>query len=164
MDHLDVWSDLELAPRLNLTMTCKQIHQETELMFHANNTFLFQTRDRTSNYGILENMANWLYELRDRERETIGRIVVCSKLPPAVVNWAWICAGYCDMDFGLEIGQRIDPEKMVENAEGEFVPEFEPWGREDGHFCNKAHFLVVPKQPKKKQRLIYKGELQGSEE
>ena len=57
-------------------------------MFHTNNTFFFQTRDRTSSYGILENMANWLYELRDRERdrerEIIGRVVVCSKLVPEV--------------------------------------------------------------------------------
>jgi hypothetical protein len=98
MDHQDVWLDLELAPRFNLTMTCKQIHQETELMFHANNTFLFQSRVRTSNYDILEDMANWLYELRDRERETIGRIVVCSKLAPNVDLWVDLnLRRYCDV-------------------------------------------------------------------
>ena len=154
MDHQDVWSDLELAPRLNLTMTCKQIRQETELMFHANNTFLFQTRDRRKDYGILENLANWLYTLHDEELETMGRIVVCSKLLPGMVKWAWKCAEYCDMDAGLQIGERIDREVMVEQEDGVVVSEgFESWGREEGHFCNKAHYLVVPKR---KTRLVMK--------
>ena len=77
MDHTSVWSSLELAPRLNLTMTCTQVRAETELMFHANNTFVFQTRDRRANYGILENLADWLYTLHDDELKTVGRIVVC---------------------------------------------------------------------------------------
>jgi hypothetical protein len=91
MDHQDVWLDLELAPRFNLTMTCKQIHQETELMFHANNTFLFQSRVRTSNYDILEDMANWLYELRDRERETLNLRRYCDVV--GFLRWAGLgCA------------------------------------------------------------------------
>jgi len=151
MDHQDVWASLELAPRLNLTMTCTQIQEETDLMFHAHNTFLFQTRDRTKNYGILENLANWLYTLHDKQRESVGRIVVCSKLQEGLVKWAWTCAGYCDMDFGLEIDKRIDPVEMVEQEDGRIVAEFESWGREDGHFCNKAHYLVVPKKQQKKR-------------
>jgi len=146
MDHTSVWSSLELAPRLNLTMTCTQIQRETELMFHANNTFVFQTRDRRANYGILENLADWLYTLHDDERKTVGKIVVCSKLPRAMVEWGWTCAGYCGMDFGVEIGGRVDIDR--EGEEG-----FESWGREDGHFCNKAHYVVVPKR---KKRLVMK--------
>lgn len=154
MDHTSVWSSLELAPRLNLTMTCTQIRAETELMFHANNTFVFQTRDRRANYGILENLADWLYTLHDDELKTVGRIVVCSTLPRAMVDWAWTCAGYCDMDFGLEIGRRIDPERFVEGEDGEMVPDgFESWGGEDGHCCNKKHYVVVPKR---KRRLVMK--------
>lgn len=151
MDHQDVWSSLELAPRLNLTMTCTQIRSETELMFHANNTFVFQARDRRANYGLLENLANWLYTLHDEERKTMGRIVVCSGLPKGDLEWGWICAGYCGMDFGVEIGGRIDEEVMVDGEDGEKVPsgEFESWGEEDGHFCTKAHYLVVPKRKKK---------------
>jgi hypothetical protein len=140
MDHTSVWSSLELAPRLNLTMTCTQIRAETELMFHTNNTFVFQTRDRRANYGILENLADWLYTLHDDERKTMGKIVVCSKLPRAMVEWGWTCAGYCGMDFGLEVGGRIDRE--VEGG-------FESWGREDGHFCEKKHYVVVPKRKRK---------------
>lgn len=149
MDHQDVWSSLELAPRLNLTMTCSQIRHETELMFHANNTFVFQARDRCRNYAILENLANWLYTLHDDELKTVGRIVVCSRLSRQMLQWAWTCAGYCDMDFGLEIGRRIDTERVVQGvSQG-----FESWGRGDGHFCNKEHYVVVPKR---KRRLVMK--------
>jgi hypothetical protein len=152
MDHQDVWADLELAPRLNLTMTCTQIRQETELMFHANNTFVFQARDRRANYPVLENLANWLYTLHDDELETMGRIVVCSRLSRHALQWAWTCAGYCDMDFGLEIGRRIDREVVVQGEDGEMVSRgFESWGGDDGHFCNKEHYLVVPKR---KRRLV----------
>ena len=154
MDHKSVWSSLELAPRLNLTATCKQIRLETELMLHPNNTFVFQTRDRRANYGILENLADWLYTLHDEERKTMGRIVVCSKLPRDMVQWGWTCAGYCGMDFGLEIGGMIDPEIFVEGEDGEMVSQgFESWGGEDGHFCNKKHYEVVPKR---KMKLVMK--------
>jgi hypothetical protein len=123
-------------------------------MFHANNTFVFQTRDRRANYGILENLAGWLYTLREEELKTVGKIVVCSNLPRAMVDWAWTCAGYCDMDFGLEIGGRIDAERIVEGEAGEMVPDgFESWGGEDGHCCNKMHYEVVPKR---KRRLVMK--------
>ena len=152
MDHQDVWADLELAPRLNLTMTCTQIRRETELMFHANNTFVFQARDRRANYPVLENLANWLYTLHDDELKTMGRIVVCSRLSRHALQWAWTCAGYCDMDFGLEIGRRIDREVVVQGEDGEMVSQgFESWGGDDGHFCNKEHYLVVPKR---KRRLV----------
>lgn len=151
MDHQDVWSSLELAPRLNLTITCKQIKQETELMFHANNTFLFQTLDKRRDYGVLEGMANWLHNLTSEQRENMGRIVVCSKQPQGMVSWAWTCAAYCGMDHGFVVDKRIDKQIMLEKDSGEAVESYESWGRENGHFCNKAHYLLITKRQQKDQ-------------
>lgn len=151
MDHQDVWSSLELAPRLNLTITCKQIKQETELMFHANNTFLFQTRDKRRDYGVLEGMADWLHNLTNEQRENVGRIVVCSMKPQGMVSWAWTCAGYCGMDHGFVVDKRIDKQVILEKEGGEKVEIYESWGREDGHFCNKSHYLLVTKKQLKEQ-------------
>lgn len=152
MDHRDVWHELEMAPRVNLTMTCKQIYQETEQIFHANNTFLFQARDNRKNYGVLESLAEWLHYLNPTQRETVGKIVICSKQQQGMVNWAWVCAGYCDMDSGFVVGKRIDRKMVAKTEDGEIVDKgYESWGREDGHFCNKSHYLLVPKKQAKRQ-------------
>jgi hypothetical protein len=146
MDHQQVWHALETDLRLNLSQTCTQIRHETAQMFHAHNTFLFQTRDRRKNYGILENCANWLFSLSEQERESVGKIVLCSGLAPGLVNWGWVCAGYCEMDFGFEVGRKIDLKTRREREDGEVEEVEESWGREQGHFCNKGHYLLVPKK------------------
>jgi hypothetical protein len=148
MDHQNVWHTVETDLRLNLSLTCTQIRHETALIFHAHNTFLFQTRDRRKDYGILENCANWLYSLTEQERASIGKIVLCSGLAPGMVNWGWVCAGYCEMDFGFEVGRKIDKRTMIEREDGSVEEVEESWGREEGHFCNKAHWLLVPKKQK----------------
>jgi hypothetical protein len=154
MDHQYVWHAVETDPRLNLTLTCKQIRNETDLMFHSHNTFLFQTRDKRRDYGILENCANWLYSLSEEQRENVREIVICSKLAPGLVNWAWVCAGYCEMDFGFEVGRKIDKVVVVEGEDGEMAEVEESWGREHGHFCNKSHRLLVPKKEKKRVEVV----------
>lgn len=60
------------------------------------------------------------------------------------MNWSWVCAGYCDMAFSFEVGERIDTEVLA-LTEGEFASEgFKPWGGKDGHKkCKKAHYLLV---------------------
>lgn len=79
MDHKDVWGSVELTPRFNVTMTCKQIQQEAETMLFANNTFLFKAQDRRVNYGVLGHAADWLETLEGKQRDSIASIVVCSK-------------------------------------------------------------------------------------
>lgn len=152
MDHKDVWGSVELAPRLNVTMTCKQIQQETDTMFFANNTFLFQAQDRRANYGVLGHAADWLETLSGKQRDSIASIVVCSNQRKAMLEWAWVCAGYIELDFGLEVGERIDKEVYKELECGKMVHDFESWGKEDGHHCNKAHYLLAPKKGKGKAK------------
>jgi hypothetical protein len=150
MDHLDIWTDIELAPRLNFTETCRQIHEETELMFFAQNTFLFQARDRRRNYGVLEHLAEWLWSLTEKQLMHVGRIVICSNQVLAMVDWAWVCAGYCGMDSGYVVGRRIDRKVAAENEHGKKVERFESWGLKEGHYCNKNHYLLVPRMQEKK--------------
>jgi hypothetical protein len=73
-------------------------------MFHANNTFMFQTRDHTKEYGIMENLANWLYELQDKRRKAMGRIVVW--------RWVWWWSG------GLELAPATATWPASEGGQG----------------------------------------------
>ena len=58
--------------------------------------------------------------------------------------------------FAAENEANVDlaAERFVEGEDGEMVPDgFESWGGEDGHCCNKKHYVVVPKR---KRRLVMK--------
>ena len=95
---------------------------------------------------------------------------MCSNQRKAMLDWAWVCAGYIELDFGLgiglftlcnsrghldlafgpEIGKRLDRDVYKELECGKMVHDFESWGKEDGHHCNKAHSLLAPKAKKGK--------------
>lgn len=152
--HVDlqhVWGDIEMQPRLNFTLTCTQIRAETRTMFLPHNTFLFKARDHRVNFALLENVADWLNWVPDEQIASIGRIVVCSKLPIGRIKYAWTQVGYMGMDVGFEVGERIDT-RVGEGYRGKgglWTWDYESWGKEDGHCCAKCHYEIFLPEAKK---------------
>lgn len=144
-----VWLDVEWASRLNITRICKQIRAETAGLFHPNNTFVFQTDDRARDYGVLENMAEWLAYQTDEDRNSIQKVVVCSGQTEPMVKWAWQNAMWCDMDSAFVVGKRIDRLVHKECRSMNLVETYDAWGKEDGHFCTHGHWELVKKGAKK---------------
>lgn len=141
------FATLERGSRLAATVLCKQTRAETNtLPYFAHALFVFQTSARLD-YGILEHMWNWLWELAADERDEIKKLVVCSKLSEKMVKWAVRQAEWCSMDFGFRVRKRLDKKvvEMRELADGkkQKVTTMVPWGREKGHFCEHEHYELV---------------------
>lgn len=154
VDHMLLWRETEWCTRLNLTLVNKQIRSETTTsshLFHALNTFVFAASDRLKNYRKLENVAEWLASHSEPELQALKRVVVCTTHSKEVLAFAWQDAGYCGMDSGFVVGERIDKivSEDVDRIGRKVNRVWEAWGREEGHFCNKAHFELVRKEKRK---------------
>lgn len=139
---------VEMRDRLNFTLLCTQLREETRTMFLPNNTFLFKARDKRKNFGILENLADWLNWVPDEQIGNIGRIVVCSGLPMGRIQYAWTQVEYMNMDVGFVVGERIDKRvgEMYRDKNRMQTWDYESWGKEDGHYCDRCHYeMVLPK-------------------
>lgn len=159
------WTEIELAARLNLVMTCSQIEDETADMFLPNNTFVFVARDHLIYDEVLEPLADWLNWIADKDLGKIGKIVVCTGQPQAGIKYAWSQTGEMGMDSGFVVGDRID-ERVGEpfvNKHGMREWNHKSWGQEHGHCCNKSHFEMVypPAVAKKKEEERIKQEVEA---
>ena len=96
------WTEIELAARLNIVMTCRQIGDETADMFLPNNTFVFVAKDHLIYDEVLEPLADWLNWIADRDLGKIGKIVVCTGQPQAGIKYAWSQTGEMGMDSGFD--------------------------------------------------------------
>jgi hypothetical protein len=136
-------------------------------MFLPNNTFLFKARDRRVNHGVLENLADWLNWVTDKNLETIGRIVVCTKHLSPMIEFAWKQSEYESATAGFVVSDRIDYRvgDKYKNKHGHEEWNYESWGKEDGHHCTQNHFeMVFPKAEAKKLAMKLAKEKEQDEE
>lgn len=149
------WSEIELAARLNLVMTCSQIGDETSRMFLPNNTFVFKARDNKIHDEVLEPLADWLNWILDEDLGSIGKIVVCTSQSQAGIEYAWAQTGYMGMDSGFVVSHRIDKRVGEMSRTKHGLPEwnYESWGKEHGHQCTKKHFEIVYPSAEAKKKM-----------